>query len=336
MANTGHSTRTIWLSRHEDGMLFVSRGSGPNIDSEASDPSNGISMIKVFNIKNTTSPYNYSRDGLVVGWGLRNSVGVTEHPVDGGIWSVENSVDNIKRDGRDIHDDNPGEELNYHGSLSGSASQLLGGNHGYPDCFAAWTPSEIPRNTGLKVGSQFAMGDAGGRIDDAACAQRVAPRITFAAHMAPLDIKFDPSGSNAWVTFHGSWNRDQPIGYKLSVVRFNAASGQPTEPSDSRTAAIDIMANSAMDQCPNGCFRPVGLAFDPKGRLFVSSDSTGDIIVVTRRDGAPVGPSTTVTQRSSTAGGAGSTSTQAGLVGRYAPCANNAFAGLAAYCMFVA
>lgn len=30
-------------------------------------------------------------------------------------------------------------------------------------------------------------------------------------------------------------------------------------------------------KCPSECLRPVGLAFDGKGRLFVSSDSTGEV-----------------------------------------------------------
>lgn len=35
----------------------------------------------------------------------------------------------------------------------------------------------------------------------------VLPRlgISFDAHMAPLDIKFNTNGTVAWVTMHGSW-----------------------------------------------------------------------------------------------------------------------------------
>ena len=32
-----------------------------------------------------------------------------------------------------------------------------------------------------------------------------------------------------------------------------------------------------LNACPNACVRPVGLAFDRLGRLFVSSDSTGEV-----------------------------------------------------------
>jgi hypothetical protein len=34
-------------------------------------------------------------------------VGIAEHPVSGGIYSVENSADQITRMGVDVHQDNP-------------------------------------------------------------------------------------------------------------------------------------------------------------------------------------------------------------------------------------
>jgi hypothetical protein len=39
--------------------------------------------------------------------------------------------------------------------------------------------------------------------------------------------------------------------------------------------------------CPDGCFRPVGLAWDSNGRLFMSSDATGEIYMIIRSDGTP-------------------------------------------------
>lgn len=40
-----------------------------------------------------------------------------------------------------------------------------------------------------------------------------------------------------------------------------------------------------MSKCPDDCFRPVGLAWDSKGRLWFSSDSTGEIYVL-QHDGS--------------------------------------------------
>ena len=134
-------------------------------------------------------------------WGLRNSVGVAEHPETGGLYSVENSADEVVRDGVNVHENNPGEEMNYHGTLVGNTDRSQGSNHGYPECFAAWDPTALPNQGDLAVGRQFSLNST----SDDVCAGRTAPRLTFQAHMAPLDIKFNGSGEQAWVTFHGSW-----------------------------------------------------------------------------------------------------------------------------------
>lgn len=167
--------------------------------------------------------YSFVHDGLRLGWGLRNSVGISEHPQTGGIYSVESSVDDLNRTGQDIHQDNPGEELNFHGYLNGTEYAPQGSNYGYPHCFAAWDVSEIPMNSDLAVGSQFAMDDQNSTINDTYCKdQTTAPRLTFQAHMAPDDIKFNGSGNEAWVTFHGSHDRNGPVGYKVSVCYFSS------------------------------------------------------------------------------------------------------------------
>jgi glucose/arabinose dehydrogenase len=98
--------------------------------------------------------------------------------------------------------------------------------------------------------------------------------------MAPLDIKFTADGTLAYVTFHGSWNRVQPAGYKVSTISFS--DGHPTEPANSTTAAVDVLTNVNTTACPGRCFRPVGMALDSQGRIFVSSDSTGEIYVLER------------------------------------------------------
>jgi glucose/arabinose dehydrogenase len=206
MSNDDHTTRTLLMSAKESGILVVSRGSNSNIDLEAEDITTGHSQIKAFNVTNLTStshPYDFKSAGRLLGWGLRNSVGVAEEPLAGGIYSVENSADQIDRDGVDIHQNNPGEEMNYHGFLNAS-TENQGGNYGYPYCFALWNTS-IPDLGTMTVGSQFTL-TQNATINDTFCAkERVSPRLTFQAHMAPLDIMFLPNGTEAFVTFHGSW-----------------------------------------------------------------------------------------------------------------------------------
>ena len=85
----------------------------------------------------------------------------------------------------------------------------------------------------------------------------------------------------------GSWDSQVPVGYKLSVVEFD--NGEPTAASTSKTGYTDIMANHDVTTCYTGtCFRPVGLAWDSQGRLFMSSDATGEIYIIMRSNGKSV------------------------------------------------
>lgn len=121
----------------------------------------------------------------------------------------------MKRDGIDIHNTNPAEELNFLGYLDGTPSANQGRNFGYPECYTAWDTSVIKDFSG-QTGEQFAIGnfsmnDTNG---DAMCneAHRQAARLPFHPHMAPLDILFNDDGTVGWVTFHGSWDSDIPVG----------------------------------------------------------------------------------------------------------------------------
>ena len=147
------------------------------------------------------------------------------------------------------------------------------------------------------------MGDQNNTINDTFCAGRTPPRLTFQAHMAPLDLKFNNSASEAWVSFHGSWDRSNPVGYKLSMIPFK--DGEPVAAPDNNTSTTDIFQNSDNSVCPQHCFRPVGIAFDAQGRLFVSSDATGEIYVIERdssSDGTKASGSSSAASPSPTSG----------------------------------
>ncbi|KAF9763654.1 hypothetical protein IL306_003025 [Fusarium sp. DS 682] len=292
MTNGGHTSRTLLISQKHPDILLVSRGSNGNDDAGAEDRDSGRSQISAFNISSFSSnsdkkPYDYL-EGEILGWGLRNSVGVAEHPETGGIFSVENSADNLHRDGKDIHEDNPGEEMNFHGYLNGSDDQ--GGNYGYPLCYTLWSTKDFPNLGDLKIGDQFpadrqADSDNATALTDEECkSDYVAPVLAFQAHMAPLDLKFDENGTRAYISFHGSWNRDPPVGYKVSYVDFE--NGRPASSSRSTNATTPIIYNKDLSKCPDDCFRPVGLAWDTKGRLWFSSDKTGEIFVLKQESGS--------------------------------------------------
>ncbi|KAF2732810.1 soluble quino protein glucose dehydrogenase [Polyplosphaeria fusca] len=277
--NGGHNTRTLLIPKSSPDTLLVSRGSNGNIDSPTAQESSGRSQIRAFSITKIRSAAADYLTGDILGWGLRNSVGIGEDPL-GGIWSVENSVDQMSRENKDIHNTNPCEELNYHGIISNANNTLKGANFGYPQCFAVWDPTVLPNPGTFKTGQNFAIGNPSGAVTDATCSSRQAPKLCFPSHTAPLDIKFNPNGTAAYITFHGSWNRNPPDGFRLSKVAFNPSTGMPTEPSTSQTAAQNIMYNANNGACPTRCFRPVGMAWGPKGQLFMTSDSTNEIWVV--------------------------------------------------------
>jgi glucose/arabinose dehydrogenase len=207
MSNSDLVTRTLLTSEKAPGTLIVSRGSGEADTAQTEVVTNGLSQIRAFDLTNLTddaAPYNFMNDGLVLGWGLRNSVGVAEHPRTGGIYTVENSADGVRRNGKDVHENNPGEELNFLGYLNGTAAANQGKNFGYPHCFAVWQVDEIPDNDGLVIGKQFAMQENTTLRDETCAEDYVPPRLTFPAHYAPIDIKFSGSGDTAYVTFRGS------------------------------------------------------------------------------------------------------------------------------------
>ena len=94
---------------------------------------------------------------------------------------------------------------------------------------------------------------------------------------------------------HNTRDRSPPSGYKLSKVPFSPQSGEPLAPETSNVAYRDIFYNANITACPGGCFRPVGLAFEgggggndsatDSGRMFMSSDASGEIYVLVQSAG---------------------------------------------------
>lgn len=112
------------------------------------------------------------------------------------------------------------------------------------------------------------------------------------------------------ITEHLHRNREDPIGYKVSFVQFDG-NGSPTAAANSTTAAVDIVSNPDLSKCPDNCFRPAGLAWDSQGRLFFSSDATGEIYVITKEDGSGVNNVSQAASNSTSGGSGSSTGTSA-------------------------
>lgn len=93
-------------------------------------------------------------------------------------------------------------------------------------------------------------------------------------------------------------DRSSPAGYKLSVIPF--AGGEPVAAPNNNTATTDILTNADNSVCPKQCLRPVGIAFDKQGRLFLSSDSTGEIYVLVKDQAISTDTTATTTTSAST------------------------------------
>ncbi|PHH80535.1 hypothetical protein CDD80_1047 [Ophiocordyceps camponoti-rufipedis] len=277
------STRTLLTSKARPNTLIISRGltdSSPSSHTDALNPQSGRAQIRAFNIDAPPPrPQDFVAHGSLLAWGVRNSAGLAEHPIHSGLWSVENSADGVTRSGRDAHADNPADELNFHGSVDAGGGRWdnQGRNYGFPTCYSVWNAAALPDAGRLKRGDQFAADEEG---DERCRRDFVSPRVVLAAHSSPLDLVFDASGTRAYVSFHGSWDRDKPVGYRIASIAFTPQ-GEPSPPRNSPDdAAADILSAPDLSECPDRCFRPVGLALDRRGRLWFSSDSSGEIFVL--------------------------------------------------------
>ena len=96
-----HITRTLLFAKKQKDTLIVSRGSDSNVDFGSLDLTTGHCQIKSFAVqKDNMSVQNFNTTGKLLGWGLRNPVGIAEHPITGGIYSVDMGMDYATRNGK--------------------------------------------------------------------------------------------------------------------------------------------------------------------------------------------------------------------------------------------
>ena len=98
MDNTVHVSRTLLYPRKVEGMLVVSRGSPSNLDYSTASIERGAAQVRAFNLSDIPDGgYDYNTEGLLLAYGVRNEVGLVEHPETGGLFGVENSADELER-----------------------------------------------------------------------------------------------------------------------------------------------------------------------------------------------------------------------------------------------
>lgn len=105
-------------------------------------------------------------------------------------------------------------------------------------------------------------------------ASAIAPDFALGAHVAALGVAFSDAvmgpqfADGAFVGMHGSWNRKEPVGYKVVFVPFKE--GRPAGP------ITDVLTGFLQDD-GNTRGRPVGVAVDPRGALLVADDLSNTI-----------------------------------------------------------
>ncbi|MCD6062228.1 MAG: sorbosone dehydrogenase [Flavipsychrobacter sp.] len=135
--------------------------------------------------------------------GIRNTVGFAWHPVSKELWFTDNGADNMG-------ENNPGDELNM--------ASRAGMHFGFPYCH---------------------QGDVKDKTygDRHACSEFAVPVAKLSAHTAALGMKFYTGKmfpakykNSILIAEHGSWNRKDPIGYRVMFVKLKGNLVESYEP----------------------------------------------------------------------------------------------------------
>jgi hypothetical protein len=182
-------------------------------------------------------------DFEIIAHGIRNTVGFDWQPETNALFFTDN--------GRDyLGDDSPPDELN-HWSVKGE-------HFGYPYCH----------------GGDIQDPEFGA---DKKCKDSTPPAWKFKAHIAPLGLRFYQGKqfpaeykNQLFVAQHGSWNRTEPQGYRVVLVKFNQ---------DKPIAEQDFISGW-LTKDGDVLGRPVDILTLPDGSLLISDDKLGVIYKV--------------------------------------------------------
>jgi glucose/arabinose dehydrogenase len=232
-----HWTKALTIS--PDGRyLYVGIGSNSNITERGLEVE--IDRAMVWQVDAETGAHRPYATGL------RNPTALTIQPQTGQLWTVVNERDEL---GPDLVPDY-------------LTSVREGGFYGWP--YSYWG-----QNVDDRVRPQ--------NPDKVAAA--IKPDYSLGSHVAALGVDFSiPAmgkefADGVFVGEHGSWNRPDPVGYKVIFVPFK--NGRPAgEPIDFATGF------RGEDGKTRG--RPVGVTVDPRGALIIADDLANTVWRVTR------------------------------------------------------
>jgi glucose/arabinose dehydrogenase len=232
-----HDNRTIAFG--PDGMLYITIGSDCN-DCKETNPEHATIL--------QASPDGKKRK--VYARNLRNTLGFDWHPQTKELWGMDHGTDWRG-------DEIPPEELN---------KIIEGGDYGWPLVFGKQVVDKTRE-------------DPAGTTREAYAKTTQAAVLTFPAHSAPINFLFLNKASgfpadymdDALVTWHGSWNKKNPDGYKVQRIRFE--NGNPVGVEDFLSGFLSSDGRSRFG-------RPAGLAISDKGMIYISDDANGNIYCV--------------------------------------------------------
>ena len=180
--------------------------------------------------------------------GIRNSVGFAWHPVTKQIWFTENGRDMM---GNDV----PSDELN--------TAAVAGMHFGYPYCHEGNIPDpEVGKGKN--------------------CSDFTAPVQKLGAHVAALGMRFYTGNmfgadylNRVFIAEHGSWNRTEPVGYKLTSVSLDETG---------KSVANNTFAEGWLQPDGKVLGRPVDVEIMQDGSMLVSDDYSGVIYRVSKQN----------------------------------------------------
>lgn len=282
-------TATVVVADLPDSSTAELRGAyGHELKNIAIDPQHRlyVSVASTCNVCTTddaapfprAAMHRYSATGgnhEVIHRGLRNAEGLAFVPGTSDLWVVVNNRDNMHYpfdDGTGRYgqiqqsyvDDHPPEEFTF---------VREGGHTGWP-----WCNPDLDHATNGMVELPFVADwefNRGGTAFDCSRADRV--KLGIQAHSAPLGLTFlvgtnfpAPFRQAAVAGLHGSWNRATKTGYKVALFPWDPVAQRPVKQLDLISGFVDTTTNSAWG-------RPVDVAVDAQGRLYVSDDQAGAI-----------------------------------------------------------
>ncbi len=243
-----HFTRSVAFD--SKGQMFISLGSSCDVCSESNE---WLAAVIVSN-PDGENPRLWAN-------GLRNSVFITINPETNELWGTEM--------GRDLLGDAlPPDEVNIIRENKG---------YGWPKCYGN---KKHDKDFDKKPFIEQVVGT----LEEVRCGYTESPVYEIPAHSAPLGLTFINSSQfpKDWqgdllVSYHGSWNSTKPVGYKVVLLDVDGDTIKGEE--DFITGFLPSGGSS-----PSQAYgRPVDLAFDKSGSLFISDDKAGIVYKVVKK-----------------------------------------------------